>query len=177
MQSQSPHAHGSVPFRSRQRLRACASCTLSSVKYVLPVLALFVQRRRAVADLDPLHAAVVELTRRLHVAQVLVAGDRARGRAFRRRSRVERGRAARLHPRGDQVAHVRAARHCPARSTSMSDRLRPAPSCRRDRWAAASAASAQRSRIGMTQRHAASTASRRMNSVASPAITSRSSRS
>ena len=30
---QSPHDHGSVPVRSRQRLRACASWTLSSVKY------------------------------------------------------------------------------------------------------------------------------------------------
>ena len=33
VQSQSEQAQGSLPFRSRQRSRACASCTRSSSKY------------------------------------------------------------------------------------------------------------------------------------------------
>src|SRR5437588_11638030 len=33
VQSHSPHAHGSDPFRSRQRCRACASWTFTSRKY------------------------------------------------------------------------------------------------------------------------------------------------
>ena len=58
------------------------------------------------------------------------------------------------------------------------DPPRPAPRCRTGTPAGrAPARAAQWSRIGMTNFHAASTASRRMNSVASPAITSRSSRS
>jgi hypothetical protein len=40
----------------------------------LPVLPLLGQRRGAVADLDPLHAAIVQLTRGVHVAKILVAG-------------------------------------------------------------------------------------------------------
>src|SRR4051812_32919345 len=43
----------------------------------LPVVALFGERRGAVAHLDPLHAAIVELTGGVHVAEVLVAGHRA----------------------------------------------------------------------------------------------------
>src|SRR5262245_7058381 len=44
---------------------------------LLPVRLLLGERRRAVADLDPLDAAVVEPTCLGHVAQVLVAGDRS----------------------------------------------------------------------------------------------------
>ncbi len=93
------------PTQSRQRLRACASWTFSRVKEGFPVLALFGQRRRAVADLDPLHAAVVELTRGVHVAEVLVAGDRsASERAFVDRP-CERLTLPGFDSGGDQVPH------------------------------------------------------------------------
>src|SRR5262249_49584934 len=49
---------------------------LYQFEILFPVLTLFRQRRRTVADFDPLHATVVELTRRRHVSQVFIAGDR-----------------------------------------------------------------------------------------------------
>ena len=47
------------------------------VEVLLPVLALLEQRRRAEAHLDPLHPPIVERARAVHVAQVLVTGNRA----------------------------------------------------------------------------------------------------
>ena len=47
------------------------------VEELFPVRALFRERRCAEAGLHPLYAAVRELARLRHVAEVLVAGDRA----------------------------------------------------------------------------------------------------
>ena len=113
-------------------------------------------------------------------------------RETRRGSTSPRGRSARLCASSRQSA-ARSARS-PRRSTRetgvsptaaaivvpwirSAGRLRRSPLAGRIGRQRIVVCSAQRSRIGITHRHAASTASRRMNSVASPAITSSSSRS
>ena len=76
-QSQSQQAQGSAPVQIAAAAARVRVLDLFEVEELLPVLALFGERRRAVADLDPLHAPVVELPRGVHVAEVFVAGDRA----------------------------------------------------------------------------------------------------
>ena len=107
-------ARGAVAVAARPRLVpvqvAAAAARVRvldflEVKELFPVLALFGQRRRAVADLDPLHAAVVELARGVHVAEVLVAGDRsASERAVVDRT-CERLTLPGFDSGGDQIAH------------------------------------------------------------------------
>src|SRR5437764_10767906 len=74
----------------------------------LPVVALLGERRRAVADLDPLDAAVLELTRRRHVAQILAAGDGSASERLLFDRALERMLASGLHPRSDQIPHYTA---------------------------------------------------------------------
>src|SRR6185295_10507091 len=107
-------ARGAVAVAARPGLEArlvaapaAGVCVLDFFegKEGFPVLALFGQRRGAVADLDPLHAAVVELTRGVHVAEVLVAGDRsAPERPVLDRAR-ERFALAGFDSGGDEVPH------------------------------------------------------------------------
>ena len=77
VQSQSPHAHGSVAVQVAAAAARVGVLHLLEIEVVLPVRALFGQRRRAVADFDPLHAPVLVDARLVHVAEVLVAGHRA----------------------------------------------------------------------------------------------------
>ena len=59
VQSHSQQAHGSSPFRSRQRDRAWRILDLHQVEELLPVRPLLGQGRVAEADLHPLRPAVV----------------------------------------------------------------------------------------------------------------------
>ena len=77
MQSQSPQAHGSVAVQVAAAAADVRVLDLLEGEVRLPVRAFLGERRRAVADLDPLHAAVVELARGIHVPEVFVAGHRA----------------------------------------------------------------------------------------------------
>src|SRR5512138_753953 len=71
----------------------------------LPILALLGQRSGAVADLDPLNAAIAHLSSLGHVAKVLVARDRT----CAKRPVVDRARecvsASWLHTCRDEISH------------------------------------------------------------------------
>ena len=107
-------AGGAVAVAARPRLGAvfvAASASrvrvldLFEIEILVPVFALFLQRRRAEAHLDPLHTAVVVLARVGHVAQVLAAGDRsATERAIVDRL-AQRGRLTVSDAGRDQIAH------------------------------------------------------------------------
>jgi len=76
------------------------------LEVALPVRALLGERRRAVADLDPLERAVVGAARGLHVAEVFAFGDgtAAEGAAV---DRVEHGAGeAGFELGADEVAHA-----------------------------------------------------------------------
>ena len=76
MQSHDEQAHASSPFRSRQRLRACASRTFHELEVILPVGTFLGEGRRTVANLYPPNGSILEPARHFHVAQVLVTGNR-----------------------------------------------------------------------------------------------------
>src|SRR5581483_2044338 len=78
---------------------------LHEVEVLFPILAFFGERRRAVAHFDPLHAAIRQLARGVHVSQVLVASDRPLAeRALGDRVR-QRLFTTLFEPRGDEIAH------------------------------------------------------------------------
>ena len=70
-----------------------------------PVLALLSQRRRAIADLDPLHASILELACLVHVAEVFAACDGALAERPVLDGTLERLRVAGLDGGRDEVAH------------------------------------------------------------------------
>jgi hypothetical protein len=105
VQSQSEQAHGSVPLRSLQRDRACASCTFHQIEVLFPVRPLFLERRGAVAHLDPLHRAVAQAARAFHVAHIFVARDRAGAKRALFDRLGERLLAAGLDARRHQITH------------------------------------------------------------------------
>ena len=113
---------------------------LVEVKVLFPVLALFSQRRVAVANLHPLHPAIVVDARVAHVAIVFIAGDgsepersfvnRLRQRLFfagfdARRDQIPHGVILRRHRR-DEFVHQRANKH---RVWSRQVRMYRAPAC------------------------------------------------
>src|SRR5438876_12427919 len=107
-------AGGAVTVAARPWLRtvevaAARTCVRGlhfvQVEELFPVLALFGERRRTVAHLDPLHAAVVELTRIGHVAEVFVARDRALAERAVVDRLSQRFVVSRLYARGDEVSH------------------------------------------------------------------------
>ena len=104
MQSQWLQAHGSSPFKSRHRLRACAFCTLSRTKYSSQY-SFFLERGRTVADFDPLHAAVLQFARVGHVAKVLAACDGALAERAALDRVPERTALSILHARRDEIPH------------------------------------------------------------------------
>src|SRR5439155_17218450 len=71
----------------RARVRVLYS---HEIEILLPMRPFLLQRRRAEAHLDPLHAAVLELTRLIHVSQILIARDRS----FAERAVIDRTREA-----------------------------------------------------------------------------------
>ena len=119
VQSQSLQAHGSLPFRSRQRLRACASWTFSSVEIRLPSTR--VPRRAA--------------SRRNRPRPIARGRRRARGRSsMLRRYLVARDRSAAER----SVVDARASSACladrasPARSPDSASERPPFPARRLD---------------------------------------------
>src|SRR5262245_34126279 len=91
------------------QIAASAPCVrvlhFDEVEVLFPVLALFLERRRAIAHLDPLHASILELARNLHIAEVLVAGDRAEPERFALDRVRQRVALAVFQSRRDQVPH------------------------------------------------------------------------
>ena len=75
-QSQSLHDHGSGAVQILAAAPRVRVLHFVEVEVLLPVFALFGERLVAVADLHPLHAAVIVRARVAHVAVVLAAGDR-----------------------------------------------------------------------------------------------------
>ena len=178
-------ARGAVAVAARPRLGAVQIAAAAARVRVLH----FVEREDSLPSTPALRQAASRSSRprptargrrraarRGHVAEVLVAGDRA---APSDPSSIASSSAcflSGLHSRRDQIAH-QSGRQLPSRRLDQTvgfGRSPRAGGIGRERHRLSSA---QRSRIGITQRHAASTASRRMNSVGSPAITSSSSRS
>ena len=75
-----------ITVSARPRLRAIRIATpaarvrvlhFQQIKILFPVGTLLGKRRRTVAHLDPLHAAVIELARVGHVPEILIAGNRS----------------------------------------------------------------------------------------------------
>jgi len=75
------------------------------VEILLPVRALFLQRRGAIADLDPLHGSILELPRLRHVSKVFIPRDRSSAERAVLDRAVERLFLARLHFGGDEISH------------------------------------------------------------------------
>ena len=80
---------------------------LQQIEVLFPVRALFIERRRTITNLHPLHRAVLELPRLRHVSQVLVARHRSSSERSLLDRPIQRFFASRLHFRCDKVSHGR----------------------------------------------------------------------
>src|SRR5262245_5614147 len=104
---------------------------LLQLEILLPVVALFGQRRRAEAGLHPLHAAIVQQPRRLHVVEIFVARDRTLAQTPFIDSRFERPGLARLQACCHEITHgvVRYYLHSIVAPPSTSDAQRRSIHC------------------------------------------------
>jgi hypothetical protein len=71
-----------------------------------PVLTLFGEGRRAETNLHPLNAAILELARRLHIAEVFISGNRSATKGSVLDRSGECVLLSRLHPGRHQIPHV-----------------------------------------------------------------------
>ena len=79
---------------------------LDEIEIFLPVRPLFLERRRAVAHLDPLDRAVAQAARAFHVAQIFAAGNRTGAERAVFDGIGERLLASCFHPSCHQIAHI-----------------------------------------------------------------------
>jgi hypothetical protein len=113
-------ARGAVAVAASPRLGAAQIAAAAPCVGVLnfhqieegqPVLAFLGEWRRAIAHLDPLNASVLELSRGFHIAEIFVAGNRARSERAVGDGRGERFCLTRFESSRDKVAHLTILRH------------------------------------------------------------------